>query len=127
MTQPVLTTGGPPPTGFNGVALIFAQLVMGFEPAMVMATKPNALLKLAVTPSIQMLPPQEAPLLFSPTFVMRAGTEETTSFRLSVTPVIRWIPCVAVHLSVTPALSMSAKAIVRGRQIHVAVTRAATH
>jgi hypothetical protein len=122
-----LTTGGPPPPGIYWQAAIFTAMDVVVEPNIVMRNIPDLTVDLTVTPRIQMLPPQLFPLLISPMIVMKAGTEETTSFNLRLSPNIHWIPTTAVQLTFTPSIGMAAKGITRGRHINTAVTRAATY
>lgn len=120
------TTAAPPPAGIYWQAAIFTGFKLAIDPVLTMKLVPDVAFVLAITPKLVMLPPLHFTLLISPILKIIAGTEQSTSFRLQLTPTLHWIPSTTFKLSLTPVLTINAKPVRRGRQINTAVTRAAT-
>lgn len=120
MTAPIF------PSGIYWQAVVLAAFTLEVEPSLRFKGSPDAAFNLSVTPALSMRPPMGVALILAPLFSMKGGTHVETSFQISVTPQISWIPSTAFDLTVTPSISMTAKPVVRGRQINVAVTRAST-
>lgn len=120
------TTAAPPPAGIYWQAAIFTGFKLAIDPVLTMKLVPDVAFMLAITPKLVMLPPLHFTLLISPILKIIAGTEQSTSFRMKLTPTLHWIPSTTFKLALTPALTMKAKPIKRGHQINATIKRAAT-
>lgn len=130
----ILTTGGPPAPGYNGIGLIFSQFVANLEPTLTMHTVPTGRMTLALTPKLLMMGPQAVTNWLSPKLIMRGGNVGHVSVQFVLTPVLTigngTSATTAFTVTLTPTLTMTGALLPPApptvQPLDVAVNRAAT-
>jgi hypothetical protein len=123
-----VTTGGAASAGINWQAVIYAQVALGVEPYIGQTLKPTMDLNLQVNPTIGMQPPALVNLFITPYIGLARSTKASARFNLTVSPTITVGKEVSAsfRMSVTPSMSFGGRRNYKGRQVGIAVQRAAT-
>lgn len=112
MTNPIVTTGGPPAPGYNGIGLIFSAVNVAVAPTLLMDFDPKASVVFDITPHLQMLGPQEFTVQLAPSLAIEGGSREPARFTVALAP--QFAPgtgttgIATFRPSITPSLAMAA-------------------
>lgn len=114
MTSPIVTTGGAPTAGFNGVGLIFAQFITSVSPQITMAPAPTGLVTVGLPAQVQMRTPSSVNVGLAPALKMVGSAEASGAVDVKLTPAIGFASHnpVTAGLFVSPVLRAAARAAV---------------